>query len=76
MQITVDDITAQCQSCGGTEFNRHATTTGELGVVLACDSCGRKAAHAELVLQISDEARWRAHEAFSAATSPQESLKL
>jgi hypothetical protein len=76
MQVTVDDITAQCQSCGGTDFSRHAKESGELGVVLACDSCGRKAAHAELLLQISDEARWRANEAFGAARAPRDSAKL
>jgi uncharacterized Zn finger protein len=76
MQITVDDITAQCQSCGGTQFSRHAKASGELGVVLECESCGRKAAHAELLLQISDEARWRANEAFGATPPPRESLEL
>lgn len=76
MQVTVDDITAQCQSCGGTEFSRHAVASGELGAVLECESCGRKAAHAELLLQINDEARWRANEAFGAARAPRESLEL
>ena len=76
MQVTVDDITAQCQSCGGTDFTRHAMATGDPGAVLACDACGRKAAHAELLLQISDEARWRANEAFGSARSSQEPLKL
>jgi hypothetical protein len=63
MIIRIGDITAQCKTCHGTEFDVVSPGALRLTSELRCKGCGEKCKYLALLDQIGEEAMRRANEA-------------
>jgi len=65
MHISVGNINARCDVCGGEDFQ---PTSGESPVQeLACFGCGQRTTHRALLMQVADETVRRAEEFLEAS---------
>jgi hypothetical protein len=63
MRITIGDITARCEGCGGGEFDLLSPGALRLTSELRCRGCGARSKYLALLDQIGEEAMRRANEA-------------
>jgi hypothetical protein len=63
MLVSVGDVSARCDGCGGTDFKLLSPGALRLASLLACTSCGRKASYLGLLDAIGEEAMRQANEA-------------
>ena len=72
MIVTVRDIKARCNDCGGTGFNRRGRGTPKLATRMYCARCGLSTTYRALLEGIGEEAMRRANKALEKLTKTPE----
>ena len=66
MIVSIGDIEAHCEQCGGAEFDVSSAGRLRLASTLKCSACGARCTYLELLDQIGEEAMRRANKAVDA----------
>ena len=65
MIVTIQDVSARCGTCGGTDFRQLDEGELRLATRLACNTCNTATTYRELLDTIGEEAMRRANEALA-----------
>jgi hypothetical protein len=63
MIVAIGDIAAECEDCGGAEFEPLSSAPLRLASPLKCSACGARYTYLQLLDQIGEEAMRRANKA-------------
>jgi len=65
MIVSIRDVTAHCEGCGGTDFKQLDTGTPRLATRMLCNQCKRETTYRDLLYGIGEEAMRRANDALA-----------
>ena len=65
MIVSIRDVTARCDSCGGTDFKQLDAGVPRLSTRMMCTKCRRETLYRDLLYSIGEEAMRRANEALA-----------
>jgi hypothetical protein len=65
MIVSIRDVTARCDGCGGTDFKQMDPGTPRLATRMVCTRCRKESLYRDLLYSIGEEAMRRANDALA-----------